>query len=134
MKKFLYTHPEESIAYVIDRISGAPEDEIFLAVDASQEVFSDHINLKLLKREADNFSKKITIVSKTPHILEIAGQAGFAVSSDDINSAESASATPITAPHDEPTRISESEMPMFLPEDNENELPWMRKKTAGEAT
>ena len=134
MKKFLYTHPEESIAYVIDRISGAPEDEIFLAVDASQEVFSDHINLKLLKREADNFSKKITIVSKTPHILEIAGQAGFAVSSDDINSAESASAAPITAAHEEPAQISESEMPMFLPEDNENELPWMRKKTAGEAT
>ena len=59
MKKFLYTHPEEGIAYVIDRISGAPEDEVFLAVDASPEVFSDHINLKLLKRETDNFSKKI---------------------------------------------------------------------------
>ena len=134
MKKFLYTHPEESIAYVIDRISGVPEDEVFLGVDASQEVFSDHVNLKLLKREADNFSKKITIVSKMPHILEMAGQAGFAVSSDDINSAESVSATPITAAHEEPARISESEMPMFSPEDNENELPWMRKKTAGEAT
>jgi len=134
MKKFLYTHPEESIAYVIDRISGVPEDEIFLAVDASQEVFSDHINLKLLKREADNFSKKVTIVSKAPHILDIAGQAGFGVSSDDINLAESASAAPITAAHEEPAQISESEMPMFLPEDNENELPWMRKKTVGEAT
>src|SRR3990170_725721 len=133
MKKFLYTHPEESIAYVIDRISGVPEDEIFLAVDASQEIFSDHVNLKLLKREADNFSKKITIVSKAPHILDMAGQAGFSVSSDDINLAESASA-PVVAPHDEPTRISESEMPMFSPEDNENELPWMRKKTVGEAT
>ena len=55
MKKFLYTHPEESIAYVIDKISGVPEDEVFLAVDASQEIFSDHVNLKLLKREADNF-------------------------------------------------------------------------------
>ena len=143
MKKFLYTHPEESIAYVIDRISGAPEDEVFLAVDASPEVFSDHINLKLLKREADNFSKKITIVSKTPHILEIAGQAGFAVSSDDINVTEVAetfvaSATPadLSAKALASAEASREggEMPMFSPEDNENELPWMRKKTAGDAT
>ena len=143
MKKFLYTHPEESIAYVIDRISGAPEDEVFLAVDASPEVFSDHINLKLLKREADNFSKKITIVSKTPHILEIAGQAGFAVSSDDINVTEVAetfvaSATPadLSAKALASAEASREggEMPIFSPEDNENELPWMRKKTAGDAT
>ena len=142
MKKFLYTHPEEGIAYVIDRISGAPEDEVFLAVDASPEVFSDHINLKLLKREADNFSKKITIVSKTPHILEIAGQAGFAVSSDDINVTEVAetfvaSATPadLSAKALASAEASREggEMPMFSPEDNENELPWMRKKTAGDA-
>src|SRR3989338_1644645 len=143
MKKFLYTHPEESIAYAIDRISGAPEDEIFLAVDASPEVFSDLINLKLLKREADNFSKKITIVSKTPHILEIAGQAGFAVSSDDINVTEVAetfvaSATPadLSAKALASAEASREggEMPIFSPEDNENELPWMRKKTAGDAT
>ena len=141
MKKFLYTHPEESIAYVIDRISGVPEDEIFLAVDASQEIFSDHVNLKLLKREADNFSKKITIVSKTPHILEMAGQAGFGVSSDDINSAESAPAPIVTSADLSAKALASAEasreggeMPMFLPEDNENELPWMRKKTVGEAT
>lgn len=127
MKKFLYVQPEENIAYVIDKISGVPENDVFLAVDASPEIFSDHINLKLLKREADNFSKKVTIVSKAPHILDAAGQAGFNVSSDDINADENA---PAPAAVDEVAH--ESEVPVFAPENTENELPWMRKKAAEE--
>lgn len=87
-KKILYIQPEENIAYVIDKISSAPEQVLYLAVDANPSIITDAINLKLFKKEVGELLKHIIIVSKTTEILEMAKKSGFETTSEDISHRE----------------------------------------------
>jgi len=80
MKKILYVHPNESVAYLIDRIENTEGDTIYLVADASPVIFTDFVNVKLLKREANNFGKHVIIVSQNKAILDTVRNAGFEVS------------------------------------------------------
>jgi len=79
MKKVLYVHPNESIAYLIDRIENTEGDTIYLVADASPVIFTDFVNVKLLKREATNLGRHIIIVSQNKAILGTVRNAGFEV-------------------------------------------------------
>lgn len=141
-KKFLYVQPEESIAYVIDKITDTPEPDIYLAVDANPSIFTDTINLKLLKKESDSLSKHIIIVSKTQAVLETAGKSGFETSSNDIQEEETdANAIPVVVHENIPGEITASknvvqefEIPDATEDSLKNDLPsWMHKKSTEEA-
>lgn len=140
-KKFLYVQPEESIAYIIDKISNASDNDIYLAVDANPSIFTDAINLKLLKKESDIISKHIIIVSKTQAVLEAAGQSGFETSSNDIQEEEPGESTiPVVVHENIPGEtaapkdtVEEFEIPDATEGDNETPLPsWMHKKSTEE--
>lgn len=142
-KKFLYIQPEENIAYVIDKISAAPEPILYLAVDANPSIITDAVNLKFLQREAGEFSKHIIIASKMPDVLEAAQKAGFETASEDVSLEEetgsdeiavkvSANGVRNSTPHQENT-IQEFEIPDAAEDGDETPLPsWMHKKSTEE--
>ena len=77
MKKILFVHQGENIAYLIDRIENTKDQNIYLNIDANLDLFSDVTNLKLLKREIDFLGKNIIIVSKDNDVLSFAESLGF---------------------------------------------------------
>lgn len=89
MKKILYVHPDETIAYLIDRLENTREEEIAIVVDANPGLFMDSMNLKLLKRETDGFGKRCIIISQNPAVIEVSRAGGFDTSSDDTDQEQS---------------------------------------------
>lgn len=79
MDKILYTHENESIAYLIDRLENQKDSEIFVSFDANPGLLQDMMNVKLLKREINALGKKITVVSRIPEVLNYAKQIGFEI-------------------------------------------------------
>ncbi|MBI3671547.1 hypothetical protein HY249_02005 [Candidatus Azambacteria bacterium] len=79
MKKTLFLHKDESLVYLIDRIENTKEDEIYLNIDENPELFSEFLNLKLLKREVASLGKNLTIVSGNSNVLSFIEQAGIDV-------------------------------------------------------
>lgn len=77
MKKILYIHPEESVAYLIDRFENTEDNLLYLAADDHPALFTDAVNMKLLAREASVLQKHIVIISQNPAVLELARNVSF---------------------------------------------------------
>lgn len=77
MKKILYIHPEESVAYLIDRFENTEDETLYLAADEHAALFTDAVNMKLLAREANVLGKRIVIISQNPAVLEMARNVSF---------------------------------------------------------
>jgi hypothetical protein len=75
----IYIEPNEEIVSLIDRLISAEEKEINLIIPANAQIWQSSINLRLLKREADNLNKKITLVVPNGLDVEIAEKIGFEV-------------------------------------------------------
>lgn len=99
MKKTLYVHPDETIAYLIDRIENTEGDVLMLVADANPALFGDPVNLKFLKREAEAFGKQCIIVSQDQDIIRAAQSSGFETVSEDVS--EEAQNYASEASHDE---------------------------------
>ncbi len=97
MKKILYIHPEESIAYLIDRLENTQDDTLYLAADDHPALFTDAVNMKLLAREANVLGKRVVIIAQNPAVLEMARNVSFdtvAESAALLERQESEAATP----------------------------------------
>jgi len=79
MRKIIYIHPDESIAYLIDRMANTEEKVLYIAADINPGLFSDPVNLKLLRREASSLGKNAVIVSQNQKILDAAKSANIDV-------------------------------------------------------
>lgn len=77
MRKIIYVHPEENIAYLIDKIEHTVEDVIYMVADLHPAFFSDAINMKILSREIKGLGKNIVIVSLDAKIIMEAKNAGM---------------------------------------------------------
>lgn len=77
MKKILYIHPEESVAYLIDRFENTDDSTLYLAADDHPALFTDAVNMKLLAREASVLGKHIVVISQNPDVLEMARNVSF---------------------------------------------------------
>ena len=101
MKKILYIHPEESVAYLIDRLENTEDNALYLAADEHQALFTDAVNMKLLAREANVLGKRIVIISQNPAVLEMARNVSFdtvAESAGEFERQEAEAASPAIAP------------------------------------
>lgn len=101
MKKILYIHPEESVAYLIDRLENTEDDALYLAADDHPALFTDAVNMKLLAREANVLGKRIVIISQNPAVLEMARNVSFdtvAESAAEFEQQEAEAASPAIAP------------------------------------
>ncbi|MBI4708823.1 MAG: hypothetical protein HY764_01305 [Candidatus Portnoybacteria bacterium] len=77
--KIIYIKPEEEITSVIDKLIKIKTDDVFLVIPKNSAISQSLVNLKLLKREADNLGKNITIVSGEPSVQRIAKKIDFLV-------------------------------------------------------
>ncbi len=78
MKK-IYIEPNEEIVSVIDRLIQTDDEQIELVVPSGAQIWQSSINLKLLKREADNLNKSVTFIVLDDLSAEMAERIGFAV-------------------------------------------------------
>lgn len=79
--KIIYIKQDEEITSVIDRLIRTREREVFLVIPSSAVIIQSIVNLKLLRREADNLGKSVTIVSEDPIVQRLAKKTEFLVSS-----------------------------------------------------
>jgi hypothetical protein len=77
--KTIYIEPDEEIISVIDRLGQAKNDQVNLVMPANAQIWQSSINLKLLKREADNLGKEVTLVVSDDLGAETAEKIGFRV-------------------------------------------------------
>ena len=75
----IYLKSDEEIISVIDRLIQTKEKEVNLIVPSRAQIWQSSINLKLLKREADNLGKDVTLVVTDDLGAEMAQRIGFAV-------------------------------------------------------
>jgi len=95
-KKIIYLKPAEEITAVIDKLVKDKEREIFLVVPKGAVIAQSLVNLKLLKREATNLKKEITIVSQDPAVERLAKKAQFEFS-DSLDETEKGELSEATA-------------------------------------
>jgi septum formation topological specificity factor MinE len=79
MGKNIYLEPDEEIISVVDRLVQTESDQINFVVPAGAQIWQSSINLKLLKREADNLNKSVTLIVADDLGAEMAERIGFAV-------------------------------------------------------
>ena len=72
----IYLGVNDDIALAIDKVAEAGTPEIVLVIPPDAEIFSSIVNLKLLRREAENLSKHLVIATADKlgrHLVERAG-------------------------------------------------------------
>lgn len=59
----IYLGINDDIAMAIDKVAGAGTPEVILVIPQNAEIFSSIVNLKLLRREAENLNKHWAVAS-----------------------------------------------------------------------
>ncbi len=79
MKNKIFVSPQDNIAYLIDKIERVDSEEVFIDTDNNPQIFTDAVNLKLLKREAFALGKKLIFVTSSANLKDELEKAGFFV-------------------------------------------------------
>lgn len=79
MRKIIYVQPNESIAYLVDRMEHSEEKILYIVADANLELFTDALNMKLLRREMGALGENAVIVSQNRRVLDAAQNANIGV-------------------------------------------------------
>lgn len=78
-KKNIYVDADEEITGVIDKVLATKEPIIALVVPKRAAIFLSVVNMKLLKRSADQNDKKLVLITSNQSVLPLAGIAGIHV-------------------------------------------------------
>lgn len=81
-KKTIYVDVDEEITGLIDKILSAKESVIALVVPRRSGMFTSLVNMKLLKRSADQNGKQVVLVTSSQSVVPLAGVAGLYVASN----------------------------------------------------
>ena len=81
-KKTVYVDADEEITGVIDKVLEVKEPIIALVVPKRAGVFLSVVNMKLLKRSADQNDKKVVLVTSNKSVLPLAGIAGLHIAAN----------------------------------------------------
>lgn len=76
MRRILYVRKGESIVSVIDRLEHTEGETVYIAVDENPSLFSDPVNLKILKREAAALVRQAVLLTLSGSVLAAARTAG----------------------------------------------------------
>lgn len=81
-KKTIYVDVDEEITGVIDKIRSADESIVALVLPKRATMFHSAVNMKLLKRAADQNDKKAVLITSEPTLMPLAGASGLHVASN----------------------------------------------------
>lgn len=106
-KEVLYIDVEDEITTIIDKMHSSPSKIIALVLPKRASVFQSIVNMRLLKRTADEAKKHIVLVTSEINILPLAGAVGIHV-------AKTAQSKPVIPPapktSDAPITVNEIEV------------------------
>jgi hypothetical protein len=113
-KDIIYIDVEDEITAIIDKLRHSPSKIVALVLPKRAAALQSIVNLKLLKRTANDAKKNVVLVTSDPNLLPLAGAVGMYVaktpkSKPVIPSAPKAPDQPITVDSDE--IIDETEEP-----------------------
>jgi len=79
MSQALYLENDEDITSAVDKLKGAEGNEVSIVVPKRSTLLQSMINLKLLKKAADNSKKTLVLVTTDRLSSHLAGRVGLAV-------------------------------------------------------
>lgn len=113
-KDVVYIDLDDEITSIIDKVENAKDKVVALVLPKRAAVLQSIVNMRLLKRAADNASKNVVLISTEAALSPLAGAAGLHVAK---NLASKPHIPPSPVPiHEGPTRPVEAEPAL---EDNE---------------
>lgn len=80
-KETIYVDPDDDITGIIDRVNSASSKIVALVLPKRAQMLHSSVNFRLLKRSADEKSKKLVIISTEPAIIKLAGYTKIHVAS-----------------------------------------------------
>lgn len=108
-KDTIYIDPEDDITGIIDRVNLAKSKIVALVLPKRAQVLHSSVNMRLLKRAAENKGKKLVLISSEPSVVKLAASAQMYV-------ANSLKSKPVM-----PKSIDNDEIPETVISDNDDE-------------
>lgn len=81
-KKTVYVDVDEEITGIIDKVRGTKESIIALVLPKRATMLQSIVNMKLLKRAADQADKKVVLITSESTLMSLAGAAGLHVAAN----------------------------------------------------
>lgn len=81
-KKTIYIDVDEEITGIIDKVRSSSESIVALVLPKRATQLQSVVNMKLLKRTADQTDKKVVLITSEAKLLPLAGAAGLFVASN----------------------------------------------------
>ncbi len=78
-KDTIYLDVDDEITSVIDKVRSSPHKIVALVLPKRAAMLASSLNMKLLKRTADDMSKQVVLITSESALLPLAGAAGFYV-------------------------------------------------------
>lgn len=78
-KKTVYIDVDDEITAIIDKVKTTSESIVALVLPKRATMLQSVVNMKLLKRAADQDKKKIVLITSEPSLMPLAGAAGLHV-------------------------------------------------------
>ena len=78
-KKTVYVDVDEEITGIIDKVRSANDSIVALVLPKRATMFQSIVNMKLLKRAADQDNKKVVLITSEPGLMPLAGSVGLHV-------------------------------------------------------
>lgn len=79
-KDTIYIDIDDEITSIIDKVTSSNSDTVSLVLPKRSSVFQSVVNMKLLKKKAEQNNKKIILVTSESSLLPLAGSIGILVS------------------------------------------------------
>lgn len=81
-KDTIYIDVDEEITGIVSKIQSSPKDIVALVLPKRASVLQSIVNMKLLKRSAEQNDKKLVLITSETRILPLAGAVGLFVASN----------------------------------------------------
>jgi hypothetical protein len=78
-KDTVYVDVDDEITTIIDKVTGSKQKIVALVLPKRASVLQSSVNMKLLKRSADNVNKNVVLVTTEAALMPLAGAAGLHV-------------------------------------------------------
>lgn len=78
-KKTVYVDVDDEITGIIDKVRSTNESIVALVLPKRATMLQSAVNMKLLKRSADQSDKKVVLITSEPALMPLAGAAGLHV-------------------------------------------------------